>query len=148
MNFSFNFEDVNFELPDHKKLEEWIDFAIRNEECFTGNITYIFCSDEYLLNVNKQYLNHDYFTDIITFDYVKDDLISGDMFISVDTIRSNAEIYGVSFENELLRVMIHGVMHLVGYDDLTDEQEAEIHKMEDKYLEVYYKDLPNDRRIR
>lgn len=141
MNFSFNFEDVNFELPDQKKLDAWIDFAIRNEECFTGNITYIFCSDEYLLNVNKQYLNHDYFTDIITFDYVKDDLISGDMFISADTIRSNAEIYGVSFENELLRVMIHGVMHLVGYDDLTDEQEAEIHKMEDKYLEVYYKDF-------
>lgn len=141
MNFSFNFEDVNFELPDQKNLEAWIDFAIRNEECFTGNITYIFCSDEYLLNVNKQYLNHDYFTDIITFDYVKDDLISGDMFISADTIRSNAEIYGVSFENELLRVMIHGVMHLVGYDDLTDEQEAEIHKMEDKYLEIYYKNF-------
>ncbi len=141
MAFSFNFEDVQFELPEIKKLEDWIGFAIQNEDCFTGNVTYIFCSDEYLLNVNKQYLNHDYYTDIITFDYVKDSVISGDMFISADTIRSNAEIYGVSFENELLRVMIHGVMHLVGYDDLTDEQEAEIHKMEDFYLDKFYKDF-------
>lgn len=138
MSYSFNFEDVDFELPKHENLEAWIDFAIQNENCFTGKISYIFCSDDYLLNVNKQYLNHDYYTDIITFDYVKDDLISGDMFISADRIQDNAKTFGVCFENELLRVMIHGIMHLVGYDDLTDEQEAEIHKMEDFYLDLYY----------
>ena len=141
MAFSFNFEDVNFQLPEQSRLEKWIDFAITNEGCFTGNVTYIFCSDEYLLDVNKQYLNHDYYTDIITFDYVKDGLISGDMFISYDRLQDNANSFGVSFENELLRVMIHGVMHLVGYDDFTGEQEAEIHKMENFYIDVFYKNF-------
>lgn len=141
MSFSFNFEDVEFQLPEEEKLIQWITFAIENEECFTGNVTYIFCSDDYLLDVNKKYLDHHYYTDIITFDYVKDDVISGDMFISIDRIKDNANTFGVSFENELLRVMIHGVMHLVGYDDLTDEQEAEIHKMEDFYIDKYYKNF-------
>ncbi|MCQ2251910.1 MAG: rRNA maturation RNase YbeY [Bacteroidales bacterium] len=141
MSYSFNFEDVKIDFPPEKNLSDWIDYAINNEGCFTGNVTYIFCSDDYLLNVNRQYLGHDYYTDIITFDYVKDKVISGDMFISVDTIKDNAEYFGVTFENELLRVMIHGIMHLVGYDDLTDEQEAEIHRMEDKYLDIYYKNF-------
>jgi rRNA maturation RNase YbeY len=87
--------------------------------------------------MNKQFLEHDYYTDIITFDYVEGDNISGDMFISIDRIKDNANKFNVSCETELLRVMIHGVMHLVGYDDLTDEQEAEIHKKEDFYIDVY-----------
>jgi rRNA maturation RNase YbeY len=89
--------------------------------------------------MNKQYLGHDYYTDIITFDYVEDKYVSGDMFISYDRVVDNAQKFNVSRETELLRVMIHGVMHLVGYDDLTDEQEAEIHKMEDFYIDVYNK---------
>ena len=139
MSIDFNFEDVDFVLPDEQSLVSWIDYAVKNEQCFTGNLSYIFCSDEYLWNMNKQYLGHDYYTDIITFDYVSDGKISGDMFISYDRIVDNARKFGVSCEMELLRVMIHGVLHLVGYDDLTDEQEAEIHKMEDFYIDVYNK---------
>ena len=139
MNVDFNFEDVDFSLPDEQSLKDWIDYAVKNEHCFTGNLSYIFCSDEYLWDMNKQYLGHDYYTDIITFDYVEDKYVSGDMFISYDRVCDNAENFNVSRETELLRVMIHGVLHLVGYDDLTDEQEAEIHKMEDFYIDVYNK---------
>ena len=130
----FNFEDVSFDLPDKNALVSWIKSAIENEQKKMGNITYIFCSDEYLWNMNKQFLNHDYYTDIITFDYVKDNVISGDLFISYDRIKDNAEKFNVLRETELLRVMIHGVLHLVGYDDLTDEDEIEIHKREDFFL--------------
>jgi rRNA maturation RNase YbeY len=136
----FNFEDVSFDLPDKDALVSWIKSAIENEQKKMGNITYIFCSDEYLWNMNKQFLNHDYYTDIITFDYVKDNVISGDLFISYDRIKDNAEKFNVLRETELLRVMIHGVLHLVGYDDLTDEDEIEIHKREDFYLKRWKND--------
>ena len=136
----FNFEDVSFDLPDKNALVSWIKSAIENEQKKMGNITYIFCSDEYLWNMNKQFLNHDYYTDIITFDYVKDNVISGDLFISYDRIKDNAEKFNVLRETELLRVMIHGVLHLVGYDDLTDEDEIEIHKREDFYLKGWKND--------
>lgn len=139
MNIDFNFEDVNFALPDTDILTNWIDYTVKNEGCFTGNISYVFCSDEYLWNMNKQYLGHDYYTDIITFDYVEDKYVSGDLFISIDRVEDNAKTFNVSRETELLRVMIHGVLHLLGYDDQTDEQEAEIHKMEDFYIDVYSK---------
>lgn len=137
MAISFQFEDANFEFSDPKKVENWIIKTIETEKCFTGNVTYIFCSDDYLLDVNRKYLNHDYFTDVITFDYAKNRKISGDIFISIDRITENAKIFNVSRENELLRVMIHGVLHLIGYDDQTDEQEEEIHKKEDFYLNIY-----------
>ena len=136
----FNFEDVSFDLPDKNALVSWIKSAIENEQKKMGNITYIFCSDEYLWNMNKQFLNHDYYTDIITFDYVKNNVISGDLFISYDRIKDNAEKFNVLRETELLRVMIHGVLHLVGYDDLTDEDEIEIHKREDFYLKRWRND--------
>ncbi len=137
MAINFQFEDAEFQFSDLKKVENWINQTIETEKCFTGNVTYIFCSDNYLLDVNRKYLNHDYFTDVITFDYVKNGKISGDIFISVDRITENAKIFNVSRENELLRVMIHGVLHLIGYDDQTDEQEAEIHSKEDFYLNIY-----------
>ena len=137
MAINFQFEDAEFQFLDLKKVENWIKQTIETENCFTGNVTYIFCSDNYLLDVNRKYLNHDYFTDVITFDYVKNDKISGDIFISIDRVTENAKIFNVSRENELLRVMIHGVLHLIGYDDLTDEQEAEIHSKEDFYLNIY-----------
>jgi rRNA maturation RNase YbeY len=137
MDINFNFEDVEYELPDEKSLVDWISYSIKNENFIPCKLSYIFCSDEYLWKMNKQFLEHDYYTDIITFDYVEGDNISGDMFISIDRIKDNANKFNVSCETELLRVMIHGVMHLVGYDDLTDEQEAEIHKKEDFYIDVY-----------
>ena len=137
MAINFQFEDAEFQFSDLGKVENWINQTIETEKCFTGNVTYIFCSDNYLLDVNRKYLNHDYFTDVITFDYVKNGKISGDIFISIDRITENAKIFNVSRENELLRVMIHGVLHLIGYDDQTDEQEAEIHSKEDFYLNIY-----------
>lgn len=136
----YNFEDVEFVLPDTKILSSWIEFAIKNECKILGNISYIFCSDEYLWNINKQFLQHDYYTDIITFDYVKNNIISGDLFISYDRIKDNAEKFNVLRETELLRVMIHGVLHLIGYDDITDELEKEIHQKEDFYLS-YWKEF-------
>lgn len=135
----FNFEDVEFDLPDKNTLTDWIKLAVESEGKTLGDITYVFCSDEYLWNMNKQYLNHDYYTDIITFDYVKNGVISGDLFISYDRIKDNAEKFNVSHETELLRVMIHGVMHLVGYDDMTDEDEVKIHEREDYYLNLWRK---------
>ena len=87
----FNFEDVEFDLPDKNTLTDWIKLAVESEGKTLGDITYVFCSDEYLWNMNKQYLNHDYYTDIITFDYVKNGVISGDLFISYDRTKDNAE---------------------------------------------------------
>ena len=134
----FNFEDVNFQLPEQQTLVDWISFAVKNEGYELKNITYVFCSDEYLWNMNKQFLQHDYYTDIITFDYVKGKVVSGDLFISYDRIVDNANKFDVSRETELLRVMIHGVLHLCGYDDKTDQQKIVMRQNEEKWLNRLY----------
>ena len=116
-------------MPDIKKRETsaWIKkvAATYGKKC--GEIAYIFCDDEKILEVNKEYLQHDYYTDIITFDYSEEDSISGDLFISLDTVRSNSEMLGVGYEQELHRVIIHGILHLCGIDD---KGEGEREKME------------------
>ena len=99
-----------------------------------GALSFIFCSDAYILDVNMKYLQHDYFTDIITFDYREGQVLSGDLFISIDTVRANAEEYGVEFEDELNRVMVHGLLHLMGYDDHTEDQKKQMRQKEDYYL--------------
>ena len=119
---------------DQERIRQWINRVVVQYGCETGEINYIFCSDDYLLNINREYLNHDYYTDIITFDYVQDHLISGDLFISLDTIRDNAEYYKVSFEDELHRVIIHGVLHLLGIDDKTDEDQEIMTQKENESL--------------
>ena len=101
-----------------------------------GDVSIIFCSDNYILDVNMKYLQHDFFTDIITFDYCEGKTLSGDLFISIDTVRENAREYGVEFEEELHRVIVHGLLHLIGYDDQTPEQQKEIHSKEDYYLSL------------
>ena len=101
-----------------------------------GDISVIFCSDNYILDVNIKYLGHDYFTDIITFDYCEGDRLSGDLFISIDSVRENAVHYGTEFEDELNRVMVHGVLHLVGYDDHTAAEKKEMRAKEDYYLSL------------
>ena len=115
------------EMPDINQMlvSEWIVSVARRMEKSVGILTYIFCNDEKILEVNRQYLQHDYFTDIITFDYSRKMRISGDMFISLDTVASNAEMLGKSYEEELYRVIIHGVLHLCGIDD-KGEGEREI----------------------
>lgn len=132
----YNFEeteelDLNFEI-----IDNWITSVVNKNNKNVGDITYIFCSDVYLLDINKQYLNHDYYTDIITFNYCERDIISGDIFISIDTVRSNSETYKVSFLNELYRVIIHGVLHLIGYNDKTDNEQDEMTRQENLSLEI------------
>ena len=101
------------------------------------HVTIIFCSDNYILDINMKYLQHDYFTDIITFDYCEKNTLSGDLFISVDSVRENALLYGApSFEDELNRVIVHGLLHLIGYDDHSDEQVAVMRQKENYYLEL------------
>ena len=101
-----------------------------------GDISIIFCSDPYILDINQRYLQHDYFTDIITFDYCEGKVLSGDLFISIDTVRENAAEYGASFEEELNRVMVHGLLHLIGYDDHTPAEQQEMRSKEDYYLSI------------
>ena len=101
-----------------------------------GPLSIIFCSDNYILDINIKYLQHDYFTDIITFDYCEGDLVSGDLFISIDSVRENALHYGVRFEDELDRVMVHGLLHLIGYDDHTPEETALMRQKEDYYISI------------
>jgi rRNA maturation RNase YbeY len=132
----FNFEEIDELDIDLEKIENWISEVIINNNKNVGEITYIFCSDEYLLDINKQYLNHDYFTDIITFNYCEDNTISGDVFISLDTVLDNARTFGVEYLNELNRVIIHGVLHLIGFDDKTDEAQEEMTQQENLSLEL------------
>ncbi len=127
-------EDVSFSPKNKLSLRKWITNAINNEGKKCGEISYIYCSDNYILELNKSSLNHDYYTDIITFDYVEDGVISGDLFISIDRVKDNAKTQGVSFEDELHRVMIHGVLHLCGYGDKSDQEEKQMRNKEDYYL--------------
>ena len=127
-------EDIEFNLTDSVKIENWINECIELEGKEAGEITYIFCSDPYILEINKEHLQHDYFTDIITFDYCFDDIINGDMFISIDTVRDNAVRFNQSFEQELYRVVIHGILHLIGYNDSNDEEQRIMSLKEDFYL--------------
>lgn len=135
MAITFNNEDTKFNISGHKRaVTAWVKAAIGEEGFRGGDINIIFCSDPYLLGVNRQYLQHDYYTDIITFDYCGDGIMSGDLFISVDTVRSNASEYGVMFHVELLRVIIHGIMHLAGYKDKTDKDATKMRERENHYL--------------
>ncbi len=129
----YNVEDIDFQLADEEPLSIWIEKAIESEGYELGTISYIFCSDDYLHQMNVEYLEHDTLTDVITFPY-NDDPIEGDIFISIDRVKDNAEDLGVSFQAELHRVMIHGVLHLCGYSDETDEEETEMREKEDGYL--------------
>ena len=112
----------------------WISDVITDNGFTLQELSYVFCTDDYLLDMNKQYLQHDYFTDVITFNYNEDISLSGDVFISYDRVKDNAKLLGVSKFDELCRVMVHGVLHLCGFNDKTKEEELEMREMEDKYL--------------
>ncbi len=132
---NFCCEDTNFVFKKKRDTARWFKDIAVSEGKILGVVTIIFCSDAYLLNLNIKFLNHDFFTDIITFDYCEGDRLDGDIFISVDTVRSNSVEYGTSFDNELARVMVHGLLHLVGYDDQTEEQVRVMREKEDFYLD-------------
>lgn len=129
-------EDVEFVLK-HKLLNNrWLKTVTGSEMKKLGNINIIFCSDDYILDVNMKYLQHDYFTDIITFDYCEKDFLNGDLFISIDSVRENALYYGTEFADELNRVMVHGLLHLIGYDDHSEEDIKMMRYKENYYLEL------------
>lgn len=126
----FNYE-TDFELENEPKYEAWIDGVIESEGKEAGEVNYIFCDDDYLHNINMQYLDHDTLTDIISFDYCIGDLISGDIFISVERVRDNAKDFDVSFHDELLRVMAHGILHYCGFKDKSDK-DAEMMRLKEQ----------------
>jgi probable rRNA maturation factor len=129
----YNVEDVDFQLVSEKKLTDWIETVIEKEGKKLGALSYIFCSDDYLHKLNVEYLNHDTLTDVITFPYNANP-VEGDIFISIDRVKDNANDLNIPFEIELHRVMIHGVLHLCGYMDETDAEEAIIRQKEDECL--------------
>jgi rRNA maturation RNase YbeY len=137
VSINFYFEDVEEFQLDLPKSGDWIKNTILNEGKQSGEISFVFCSDDYLLDINRQYLDHDYYTDIITFDYVEGNLISGDVFISIDRVKENADVFKVSFENELNRIIIHGVLHLLGYKDKDSKQKEVMTGKEDYYLQKF-----------
>ncbi len=136
MEINFFREDVACPGIDQDKYKNWILKVIDTHGKKCGDITFIFTSDEYLYKMNSKYLNHHYYTDVITFDYSKNDILSGDIFISIDRVKENADRYEVTFINELSRVIIHGVLHLAGFKDNTSEEKEKMREEEDKALRL------------
>ena len=137
MAIFFSSENTSFVLKNQLKIKRWIKEVVKREDKRLGDLGYVFCDDEYLLKVNIEYLNHDTYTDIITFDYVEGNNISGDMMISVDRVGENATKFEVPFERELRRVIIHGVLHLLGNGDKTTKEAARMRELENAALALY-----------
>jgi probable rRNA maturation factor len=134
-NPTFNFIDVEIPDFDPEFFALWVSKVVDSYGLDLGDLSYVFCSDDYLLDMNKEHLNHDFYTDIVTFNYNSEGVVSGDLFISVDRVRENAIEFGDGdFYNELCRVMIHGVLHLLGFNDKTEEEEKEMRVHETKCL--------------
>ena len=129
-------EDIRFTYKNKLANNRWLKMVAGSEIRKIGDINVIFCSDNYILDVNMKYLQHDYFTDIITFDYCEGKVLSGDLFISVDSVRENSIEFGTDFEEELHRVIVHGVLHLIGYDDHTEEEKKVMRQKENYYLQM------------
>jgi len=130
-------EDIEFEVAAPHQLRQWLQKVIRAEQCVPGDINYIFTSDDYLLALNQNYLQHETYTDILTFDQSTDSgSVSGDIYISIDRVRVNAGHYRQTFGQELKRVMVHGMLHLIGYNDQSPEEKSEMRKKEEAYLSL------------
>lgn len=130
-------EDIDFTYPDPEKAQRWIEKVAEDEQCrLAADINFIFCSDNYLHQLNIDYLEHDTLTDIITFPYNQPPLISGDIFISIDRVKENARLYNVPFAQELHRVIIHGILHLCGYRDKTTDEQAAMRTKENEALQL------------
>jgi len=137
-NINFFQEEITFELKDESSITSWLQSVATAEGQSIGEINYIFCSDEYILSINEEYLNHDYYTDIITFDNrdnTQDD-IEADIFVSVDRVQENAQMIQVPFDTELRRVMVHGLLHLLGYHDKSEEEISQMREKEEAYLSL------------
>lgn len=134
---SFNYES-DFKLELEPVYEKWIQQIIISENKTEGEINFIFCDDEYLLDINQRYLDHDYYTDIISFDYSLANELHGDVFISTDRVMENASIFNVSFQNELLRVMAHGILHYCGYKDKLEADSQEMRLKENEKIAMFH----------
>ena len=134
---SFNYE-TDFELDNEAQYEDWISRIIESEGFDEGEINYIFCDDEYLHKINVEYLDHDTLTDIISFDYTVGNLIQGDIFVSVERVKDNANDFNVSFEEELKRVLSHGVLHYCGYKDKSPKDEALMRSKEEEKMQMFH----------
>ena len=130
-------EDVKMPTFPKRKMNAWIKSVANKYKKNVGEIAYIFCSDKKILEVNKQYLQHDYYTDIITFDYCERDVLNGDIFVGIDTVASNAEQFGSTIEEELKSIIIHGILHLCGQDDKTPLLREEMTKKENEALQMW-----------
>lgn len=136
-------EDIAFDLKGKRAISKWLRSVASENGYQIGEMNYIFCSDPYILDINQKFLGHDYYTDIITFDNSEDYLIekgkrgvSADIYISIDTVRSNGQEYGEGFEKELHRVIVHGLLHLIGYDDVTPAKQKKMRAAENRVLEM------------
>ncbi|RPH32391.1 MAG: rRNA maturation RNase YbeY [Bacteroidales bacterium] len=138
MAIRFTNQDVKFTLKHKRKVVSWIKQIAENNNKVVGDISVIFVSDNYILSINNQYLNHNYFTDIITFDYSNKNIIEGDIFISIDTVESNSKTFSTCFSDELLRVIAHGVLHLIGFNDKIKNEKKEMREQENTALKLFY----------
>ncbi|PKG43547.1 rRNA maturation RNase YbeY [Psychroflexus sp. MES1-P1E] len=132
------YSTTDFDISNQKEYRLWLLSVIESEQKTLGELTYVFCSDEYLLDINQTYLQHDTLTDIITFDYTDGDSISTEIYISIDRVKENAKEFGVDFEKELKRVMAHGVLHCCGYKDLTEEEKDLMRAKENLKIELFH----------
>ena len=130
-------DGVSFQPEGKRKISQWLKQVTAREGKKTGHLNFIFVSEEMILDINKKYLHHHHYTDIITFDYSEGNIISGEMYISVETVCANAKKYQVDFHTELLRVMVHGVLHLCGYKDQTESERHEMQEKEDQMIKLY-----------
>lgn len=137
---SFNYES-DFILEQEEAYASWVETIIESENKNLGEISYIFCDDDYLHNINMQYLNHDTLTDIISFDYTEGDIISGDIFISIERVQDNAQDFNVAFDEELKRVIAHGVLHYCGYKDKTDAEVVIMRAKEEEKIKLFHVEL-------
>ena len=137
MTISFHLQHVKYKLAQKRALKAWITACVGNENKVAGDLNIILCSDQHLLEMNKQFLEHDFYTDIITFNYNTQSRISGDLFISIERVKDNATKLNISIEHELQRVIIHGVMHLCGYKDKKISEQILMRNQEDKCLNIW-----------
>ena len=137
---NFNYE-TDFTLSDESVYEKWISAIIASENKREGEISYVFCDDEYLHKINLEYLNHDTLTDIISFDYSVGNELNGDIFVSVERVQDNATDFKVSFAEELLRVLAHGILHYCGYKDKSEEEAVSMRKKEDEKIAMFHVEL-------
>jgi probable rRNA maturation factor len=134
---SFNSE-CDYKLDNETQFSNWISAVILSENKKEGDINYIFCDDEFILEINKQYLNHDYYTDIISFDYSVGNELHGDIFVSVQRVQENAEDFNVTFDEELKRVVIHGILHYCGYKDKSEQDQLIMRQKEDEKIKMFH----------